>query len=194
MRTATLTRKTNETDIRLTLRLDGQGDARIESGIGFFDHMLGALTRHSLMDLELTCAGDLQVDSHHTVEDCGIVLGQALKEAIGDKRGITRTAHSFVPMDEALGFCALDLSGRGHLEFSVPVTAPMIGEYDAQMTQEFFRAVSINAGITAHIQCTGQNAHHMAEAVYKAFGRALRQAASIDPRVNGVPSTKGTLG
>ena len=156
--------------------------------------MLSALCRFGLFDLTLTCAGDLHVDAHHTVEDVGICLGQAIGKALGDKRGITRLGHAYVPMDEALAFVALDISGRPYLAFDARFDAPMLGAMDAQLVQEFFRAVAVGAGITLHMRVLyGQNDHHKAEALFKAFGRALMDAASIDPRVKGVPSTKGVL-
>ena len=194
MRQETIKRRTDETDISLTLNLDGEGKSDARCGIGFFEHMLSALCRFGLFDLTLTCAGDLHVDAHHTVEDVGICLGQAIGKALGDKRGITRLGHAYVPMDEALAFVALDISGRPFLAFDACFDAPMLGAMDAQLVQEFFRAVAVGAGITLHMRVLyGQNDHHKAEALYKAFGRALMDAASIDPRVKGVPSTKGVL-
>lgn len=193
MRGARIERETGETKIVLSLELDGTGRASVDTGIGFFDHMLCALARHALIDIELTCKGDLHVDSHHTVEDCGIALGDALKGAVGDRSGIARIASSCVPMDEALAFCALDLSNRGHLAYQAPPAQGMIGTYDAQMTKEFFRAVAVRGGITLHMRLEGENDHHIAEAAYKAFGRALRAAAERDNRVEGIPSTKGVL-
>lgn len=193
MRKASVNRQTAETDIRLHLNLDGEGTSHIETGIGFFDHMLIALAKHSLMDLHVQCVGDLHVDGHHTVEDVGIVLGQAFLQALGDKSGIARVGSSAVPMDEALGFCALDLSNRGFLAMEGDFPTPMIGDYDSQLTKEFFRAFAMNSGTTLHAKVTGENSHHMAEALYKALGRALRMAVEKDPRVKGIPSTKGTL-
>ena len=180
MRSAEIARETRETSISLELELDGEGDANISTGIGFFDHMLDAMCRFGLIDLELKCTGDLDVDAHHTVEDCGICLGQAIARALGDKAGIMRVGSCMFPMDEALAVCALDISGRGL--------------FDCQLAEEFFRAVAVNAGITLHIRCEyGHNSHHMLEAMFKSFGRALMQAAEVSPRVRGVPSTKGVL-
>lgn len=194
MRTAEIRRKTNETDIRLTFSLDGQGQADVHCGVGFFEHMLSAFCRFGLFDMELTCSGDLDVDAHHTVEDVGICLGQAIAKALGDKRGITRLGHAYVPMDEALAFVALDVSGRPYLAFDAQFAAPKVGAMDTQLAQEFFRAVAVGAGLTLHMRVPyGQNDHHKIEALFKAFGRALMDAAAIDPRVTGVPSTKGVL-
>ncbi len=194
MRKAEIKRKTNETDIRLSFSLDGEGRADVHCGIGFFEHMLSAFCRFGLFDLELTCAGDLDVDSHHTVEDVGICLGQAIAQSLGDKRGITRLGHACVPMDEALAFVALDVSGRPFLVFDAQFSAPMVGAMDTQLAQEFFRAVAVGAGLTLHMRVPyGQNDHHKIEALFKAFGRALMDASSLDPRVRGVPSTKGVL-
>lgn len=194
MRKASVTRATKETEITLTLCLDGEGKADVKTGVGFFDHMLDALCRFSLCDLKLSCKGDLDVDAHHTVEDVGICLGQAIGEALADKRGISRLGHAYVPMDEALAFCALDISGRPFLHFDAAFSSPMVGAMDTQLTEEFFRAVAVKAGLTLHLQVPyGANDHHKIEALFKAFGRALRDAAAIDPRVKGVPSTKGVL-
>lgn len=194
MRQSSVTRRTQETDIELTLCLDGEGKADLHTGIGFFDHMLSALCRFGLVDLQLTCRGDLHVDAHHTVEDVGLCLGQAIGEALADKRGISRLGHAYVPMDEALAFVALDISGRPFLRFDASFTSPMVGAMDTQLAEEFFRAVAVKAGITLHMQLPyGTNDHHKIEALFKAFGRALRDAAAIDPRVKGVPSTKGVL-
>lgn len=194
MRQSSVTRRTQETDIELTLCLDGEGTADVHTGIGFFDHMLSALCRFGLVDLQLTCRGDLHVDAHHTVEDVGLCLGQAIGEALADKRGISRLGHAYVPMDEALAFVALDISGRPFLRFDASFTSPMVGAMDTQLAEEFFRAVAVKAGITLHMQLPyGTNDHHKIEALFKAFGRALRDAAAIDPRVKGVPSTKGVL-
>lgn len=193
-RRARVERKTNETHIAVALCLDGSGKAEIDTGIGFFDHMLAHVARHSLIDLEIRAVGDLEIDDHHTVEDVGIVLGSALKEALGDRSGIARYGHAVVPMDEALVLCALDISGRGLCVCNLTAPVPQIGGYSTQMTPEFFRATAHNAGWTLHIrQLSGENAHHIAEGAFKAFGRALRQAIEIDPRVKGVPSTKGLL-
>lgn len=194
MRQSSVTRRTQETDIELTLCLDGEGTADVHTGIGFFDHMLSALCRFGLTDLQLTCRGDLHVDAHHTVEDVGLCLGQAIGEALSDKRGISRLGHAYVPMDEALAFVALDISGRPFLHFDASFTSPMVGALDTQLAEEFFRAVAVKAGITLHMQLPyGTNDHHKIEALFKAFGRALRDAVAIDPRVKGVPSTKGVL-
>lgn len=194
MRKANVTRTTKETEIALTLCLDGEGAAKVKTGVGFFDHMLDAFCRFSLCDLELSCKGDLEVDAHHTVEDVGICLGQAIGEALADKRGISRLGHAYVPMDEALAFCALDISGRPFLHFDAAFASPMVGAMDTQLAEEFFRAIAVKAGLTLHLQVSyGANDHHKIEALFKAFGRALRDAAALDPRVKGVPSTKGVL-
>ncbi|MCL5103489.1 MAG: imidazoleglycerol-phosphate dehydratase HisB [Armatimonadetes bacterium] len=193
-RKASIDRKTSETQISVSIDLDGAGAAEIETGIGFFDHMLTHLAKHSLCDLRVSCKGDLQVDAHHTVEDIGIALGKAIAKAVGDKAGITRYGSSVVPMDEALVMTALDVSGRGCLKYGLTVKKEMIGTFDSELTPEFFKALVTNAGITAHIrQLDGANSHHIVEAAFKSFARALRQALSIDKRVQGVPSTKGTL-
>ena len=194
-RTAGIGRRSGETDISLEIGLDGEGKAVIDSGVGFFDHMLNAFARHGGFDLKLKCEGDLYVDAHHSVEDVGIALGQAIKDALGDKKGITRYGFASVPMDEALGECSIDISGRGFLVFSCDFAAPMCGQMDTQLAEEFFRAVASNADITLHLRCPyGANDHHKMEALFKAFGRALRQAVSIDEKnVGKVPSTKGVL-
>jgi imidazoleglycerol-phosphate dehydratase len=194
-RTASLTRTTSETDIALTLALDGRGHAEIDSGIGFLDHMLTALTRHGLFDLTLRAKGDLHIDFHHTTEDIGIVLGRAIAEAVGDKRGIVRFGQALVPMDEALVEAAIDVSGRPFLAWNVGFRQPKIGEMDTELFEEFFRALAFNAGITLHLTArAGSNAHHVAEACFKATARALRAALSIDPRLgDAIPSTKGAL-
>jgi imidazoleglycerol-phosphate dehydratase len=194
-RSATLARKTLETDITLTLSLDGSGKADIVTGIGFLDHMLTALTRHALLDLTLRAAGDLHIDFHHTTEDIGIVLGQAVAQALADKRGITRFGHALVPMDEALAEVAIDLSGRPFLAWDVTFAQPKIGEMDTELFEEFFRAFAFNALLTLHVvRRAGHNAHHVAEACFKATARALRAAVAIDPRLgDAVPSTKGAL-
>lgn len=191
MRTAEIHRKTNETDIRLKLDLDG-GSREISTGIGFFDHMLTALSVHGGLGLELSVQGDLEVDCHHTVEDTGIVLGQALAQALGDHSGIRRYGHAFIPMDEALGFCALDISGRPFLVFDADFPQAAAGTFDCCMTEEFFRAVSMNSGITLHLRCEyGKNSHHMIEALFKAFAHALKDAADVIG--GGVLSSKGVL-
>lgn len=191
MRTAKLHRKTNETDIDLALSLEG-GPRDIHTGIGFFDHMLTALAVHGGLGLEVTARGDLEVDCHHTVEDVGIVLGQALGQALGDKSGLTRYGHAFIPMDEALAFCALDVSGRAFLVFDADFPQAVTGGFDCCMTEEFFRAVAMNAGLTLHLKCEyGKNSHHMIEALFKAFAHALKDAAALTD--GGVLSSKGML-
>jgi imidazoleglycerol-phosphate dehydratase len=194
-RTATLTRKTTETDISLTLAVDGSGASDIATGVGFFDHMLTALARHAGFNLTVRATGDLHIDSHHTVEDVGIVLGQALRQALGDKAGITRFGQALVPMDEALAEAAVDISGRAFLAWSAHFERPMLGTMDTQLCEEFFRAFAGNALVTLHITSrAGTNAHHVAESCFKAAARALRMAVAIDPRNAGaIPSTKGAL-
>jgi imidazoleglycerol-phosphate dehydratase len=193
-RKSAIQRKTRETDISVSVDLDGTGESTIETGIGFFDHMLTHLSKHSLCDLVVKCKGDLEVDAHHTVEDVGIALGQVIAKAIGDKSGVVRYGSSIVPMDEALVLTALDLSGRGGLYYGLGLEKEMIGAFDSELTSEFFRALVNNAGINAHIrQLDGSNAHHIVEAAFKSFARALRKAISIDERCAGIPSTKGTL-
>ncbi len=193
-RKAEIARKTSETDVALTLLIDGKGASKITTGIGFLDHMLTLFAKHGRFDLELSASGDLHVDSHHTVEDVGIVLGQALKEALGDKKSISRYGTSFVPMDEALAMVSLDISGRPYLVFDVSFSNDRVGEMDTELFEEFFRALAFNAGITLHIkELQGGNNHHIIEAVFKAFGRALAEAAAVDGRIEGVLSTKGIL-
>ena len=193
-RTAQIQRKTSETDIDLILTLDGSGDCRAETGIGFFDHMLTALSRHGLFNLEISCRGDLDVDAHHTVEDIGICLGQALDQALGNRAGITRFGSSYVPMDEALARAVIDLSGRPYLVYNAGFAEEMIGTFPTVLGLEFFRALSDNARLNLHIDLLrGTNAHHGIEAIFKAVARALRQAVGLDARIEGVPSTKGTL-
>ncbi|NQT86658.1 imidazoleglycerol-phosphate dehydratase HisB [bacterium] len=193
-RTATESRKTNETDITLSLDLDGTGATSVSTGVGFLDHMLDLLGKHSLIDLDIQAAGDTHVDAHHTVEDVGICLGRALASALGDKSGIRRFAAASVPMDEALAEVSLDISGRPFLVFGVDFPTEKTGEFDVQLSEEFLRAVATNAGFTLHVSAPyGKNTHHVAEAVFKAVARALRHAVESDPRVQGVPSTKGTL-
>ncbi len=193
-RSATITRKTNETDITITIAIDGDGESEIVTGVGFFDHMLTQIARHGLMHLAIAADGDTYIDDHHTVEDVGIALGAALKQALGDKAGLVRYGSAFVPMDEALILCALDFSGRGHLEFDLTLNSPKIGTFDTELVREFFRAVATNAGMTLHIkQISGTNAHHIVEGAFKAFGRALDMATKRDDRVTGVPSSKGAL-
>lgn len=194
-RRATIVRTTSETDIKLSLHLDGEGVSTVATGIGFFDHMLDAFARHGLFDLEVHVEGDLHVDGHHTVEDVGICLGKAIAQAVGDKAGIRRYGSAHVPMDEALVLAVIDLSGRPFLAFDgFDFRSPMIGAYDTELTVEFFRAVAFNAGITLHLRNYNPgNAHHIVEAAFKAFGRSLDQATQFDPRVKGIPSTKGSL-
>ena len=195
MRTATCNRKTAETDISLSLNLDGTGKSEIKSGVGFLDHMLTLFARHARMDLALTCAGDTNVDDHHSVEDIAIALGEALKDALGDKRGIVRYGSELLPMDEALVLCAIDLSGRSCLRYSANIPSQKIGSFDTELVQEFFTALARTAGITLHIrQLDGENSHHIVEAMFKALGRALKQAVAIDPAfADEIPSTKGVL-
>ena len=193
-RTAEVSRKTNETSIRVELNLDGAGGYDIETGIGFFDHMLAQAARHGFLDLSIKCAGDLNIDVHHTVEDTGIALGMAFARALGGKEGICRYGFKIIPMDESLALCAIDFSGRPFLAYDARFTAPRIGDLDAEMIEEFFRAFAVNAGCTLHIKAlAGSNNHHIAEAVFKAFGQAIDQAVSIDPRITGPRSTKGVL-
>ncbi|MDR1412982.1 MAG: imidazoleglycerol-phosphate dehydratase HisB [Actinomycetes bacterium] len=193
-RTATITRTTNETDITLTLNLDGSGLAQVATGSPFFDHMLNALTRHGTFDLTVAATGDLDVDDHHTVEDVGIVLGQAFAKALGDKRGITRFGDALVPMDEALVLAAVDISGRGQLHYEVSTPIELIGTFDTTLAREFFIAFVSAAGLTLHLRSlSGDNSHHLLEATFKAAARALRMAVALDSRVSGVPSTKGSL-
>jgi imidazoleglycerol-phosphate dehydratase len=193
-RTAEIERKTKETQVRVAVNLDGTGQSTVSTGIGFFDHMLTHLAKHSLCDIEISCVGDLEVDAHHTVEDVGIALGQTIAKAVGDKVGISRYGSSVVPMDEALVMSAIDVSGRGSLIYGLELHKEMIGTFDCELTPEFFKAVVNNAGINAHIrQLEGSNAHHIVEAAFKSFARALREAVSLDSRIAGVPSTKGTL-
>lgn len=195
MRTATCNRKTAETDVSLSLNLDGTGKSEIKSGVGFLDHMLTLFARHARMDLALTCAGDTNVDDHHSVEDIAIALGEALNDALGDKRGIVRYGSELLPMDEALVLCAIDLSGRSCLRYSANIPSLKIGSFDTELVQEFFTALTRTAGITLHIkQLDGENSHHIVEAMFKALGRALKQAVAIDPAfADEIPSTKGVL-
>jgi len=193
-RTAALDRKTAETQVTVKLNLDGSGNCEIDTGIGFLDHMLTLLAKHSFMDLAVKAKGDLEVDSHHTVEDIGIVLGDALREALGDKAGIHRYGNCFIPMDETLAQVCLDFSGRPFLVFGAEIPKVQLGSYDAEMTEEFFRAVAMHCGLTLHIRVLyGSNVHHIIEAIFKAFARALAEAAANDPRVEGVMSSKGVL-
>jgi len=194
-RSAEVTRNTAETRIRVALNLDGVGHARLSTGIGFFDHMLDQIARHGLIDLDIQAQGDLHIDGHHTVEDVGITLGQAFAKSMGDKKGIRRYGHAYVPLDEALSRVVIDLSGRPGLEMNVPFKSGMIGGFDSQLAHEFFQGFVNHAGATLHIDnLKGENAHHQCETVFKAFARALRMAVERDPRAAGtIPSTKGSL-
>jgi len=193
-RTAQISRETKETSVALELGLDGSGAGERATGVGFLDHMLDLVARHGRLDLTVRATGDLQTGGHHTVEDTGIVLGQALDQALGDRRGITRYGHAVVPMDEARASCAIDISGRPFCRFDADLPPGATGDFDHELAEEFFRAVSNSARLTLHVTVeTGTNAHHMIEAAYKAFARALRAAIAIDPTETGVPSTKGTL-
>ena len=195
MRTSRINRHTNETDITLSLNLDGSGQVDISSGVGFLDHMLTLFARHGRFDLSLCCKGDTQVDDHHSVEDIGICLGLAFREALGDKKGITRYGSMILPMDEALILSAVDISGRAHLSWDVRFEAPKVGTFDTELGEEFFIAFASNAGITLHIrQLSGRNAHHILEGIFKSVARSLRAAVRVDPdAANEVPSTKGVL-
>lgn len=194
-RSAEVQRDTLETQIRVRLDLDGSGRSKLSTGIGFFDHMLDQVARHGLFDIEVDAKGDLHIDGHHTVEDVGIALGQAFAHAIGDKKGLRRYGHAYVPLDEALSRVVVDLSGRPGLELDIPFTRAMVGAFDVELTHEFFQGFVNHAGVTLHVDnLKGANAHHQAETVFKAFGRALRMAVEIDPRASGqLPSTKGML-
>ncbi len=193
-RRALVDRKTKETDIKMALNIDGSGQADIKTGIGFFDHMLEGFAKHGFFDLECKIDGDLQVDGHHTVEDAGIVLGQAIKEAIGDKKGIRRYGYFVLPMDDSLALCAVDLCGRPYFVFDCEFPVERVGGLDTELVKEFFYAVSYSAGMNLHIRMlSGDNAHHMIEAMFKAFAKALDQATGMDERITGVLSTKGTL-
>jgi len=194
-RKATVTRKTAETDIEVSLNLDGSGRAEFATGLPFLDHMLDQVARHGLLDITIKAQGDLHIDAHHTVEDIGITLGQALARAVGDKQGIRRYGHAYVPLDEALARVVIDLSGRPGLEYRVEFPRARIGEMDVDLFREFFQGLVNHGGVTLHIDCLrGANAHHIAETVFKAFGRALRGALEADPRMQGtIPSTKGAL-
>ena len=195
MRQAQVTRNTLETKIEVRLDLDGSGKSKLSTGVGFFDHMLDQVARHGMFDLEVRAEGDLHIDAHHTVEDVGITIGQAFTRAIGDKKGVRRYGHAYVPLDEALSRVVIDLSGRPGLEYSVDYARGLIGEFDVDLVHEFFQGFVNHAGVTLHIDnLKGRNAHHQAETIYKAFGRALRMAVELDPRAAGVlPSTKGSL-
>jgi imidazoleglycerol-phosphate dehydratase len=194
-RIAEVRRDTKETQIRVRVDLDGTGTSKLATGIGFFDHMLDQVARHGLIDLEVEAQGDLHIDGHHTVEDVGITLGMAVAKAVGDKKGLVRYGHAYVPLDEALSRVVIDFSGRPGLHLHVPFTSGMVGGFDTQLTYEFFQGFANHALVTLHVDnLKGVNAHHQCETVFKAFGRALRMAAAIDPRAAGVvPSTKGTL-
>ena len=194
-RTADITRNTNETQIRVSINLDGTGRQKLNTGVPFLDHMLDQIARHGMIDLEVEAVGDLHIDAHHTVEDTGITLGMAVAKAVGDKKGMTRYGHSYVPLDEALSRVVIDFSGRPGLEMHIPWTRSMIGNFDVDLTGEFFRGFVNHAGVTLHIDnLRGVNAHHQCETVFKAFGRALRMATQLDERAAGIiPSTKGSL-
>jgi imidazoleglycerol-phosphate dehydratase len=193
-RIASVSRKTSETDISIQISLDGSGQYDVMTGIGFLDHMLGALATHALFDLNVNAVGDLHIDAHHTIEDVGIVLGQAINQAAGDRSGIMRVGHSYVPMDESLGFVALDFSGRPYTVFQAQWATPAIGQFPTDLVQHFFESVAVHARITLHARVEGCNDHHMAEALFKALARALRMALAFDDRRSGIPSTKGSLG
>ena len=192
-RTSTVQRNTSETSIQVTINLDGKGQHQVDTGIGFLDHMLAALAVHGLFDLSVQASGDLHIDSHHTIEDVGIVLGQTINEAASDRRGITRMGHAYVPMDEALGFVALDFSGRPYTRFQGEWSTPAIGQFPTDLVQHFFESLAVHARLTLHARVEGNNDHHKAEALFKALGRALRIALAVDPRRSDIPSTKGTL-
>ena len=193
-RSAEIRRTTKETDIFVKLELDGAGKYDIDTGIGFFDHMLAGFAKHGFFDLDMKVKGDLEVDGHHTVEDAGIVLGNAIKEAVGGKEGIRRYGYFILPMDDALALCAVDLCGRPYLNFECPFPDAMVGDFDTSLVKEFFYAVSYSAGMNIHIKIlSGENSHHMIEAVFKAFAKSLDMAVSFDTRVGGVLSTKGVL-
>lgn len=193
-RSTTIERTTKETDIHMILNLDGKGNSDIQTGIGFFDHMLEGFAKHGFFDLKVRTKGDLCVDGHHTVEDCGIVLGQAIKEALGDKKGIKRFGSFLLPMDDALALCAVDLCGRPYFAFDCAFTSPKVGELETELVREFFYAVSYSAGMNLHLKLlSGENNHHMIEAMFKAFAKALSEAVMKDDRISGVLSTKGSL-
>lgn len=194
MRTSSVSRQTRETDVRVELNLDGAGQSELSTGVGFFDHMLELFARHAAVDLKVAAVGDLHVDAHHTVEDVGIALGQAIRQALGDKAGIRRYGHVTLPMDETLVTAAIDLGGRFALVFAAPMPSPKIGDFDSELVEEFWRAVAANALANLHIVLHhGRNTHHVAEAIFKAVARALRMAAEPDGRLSDVPSTKGSL-
>ena len=194
MRTAKLNRVTNETNVDVEINLDGGGHAEISSGVGFFDHMLNLFAAHGQFDLKINCAGDVHVDGHHSIEDIGITLGATFREALGDKRGITRYGTFFLPMDETLALVSVDISGRPFLVCDVGELAPTIGDFDTELVEEFLRAFAFNAGLTLHVKILyGKNSHHKVEAIFKALGHALRIAVAHDEKISGVPSTKGIL-
>jgi imidazoleglycerol-phosphate dehydratase len=192
-RSAAIERKTNETDITIKISLDGTGQYDVTTGIGFLDHMLGALAAHALFDLQVNAAGDLNIDAHHTIEDVGIVMGQVINQAAGDRRGIMRVGHAYVPMDESLGFVALDFSGRPYTVFEAQWATPMMGQFPTDLVQHFFESLAVHARITLHASVQGRNDHHKTEALFKALARALRMALVIDDLRSGIPSTKGIL-
>jgi imidazoleglycerol-phosphate dehydratase len=195
MRKSEITRKTAETDIALSLMLDGRGECSVDTGVGFFDHMLTLFAVHGRFDLRVTCKGDVRVDAHHTVEDIGLALGAAVSQALGDRRGINRYGEATLPMDEALVMCVLDISGRSHLTFDLPIPSPKIGEFDSELVEEFFRAFARAGLATVHLrEFSGTNSHHIAECCFKAFARALSKATGLDAdRAGEIPSSKGTL-
>ncbi len=194
LRTAQLSRETAETNIQVQINLDGSGEGEIDTGVGFFDHMLSQLAKHGRFDLNIEARGDLEVDAHHTVEDVGIILGQALKEAVGDKQGMVRFGAASCPMDEALVAAAIDFGGRGHLEYGLKLPVANVGDFDTELVREFFIAVAHNAGMSLHLtQQAGINTHHIIESAFKSFARALDEATRLDERISGVPSTKGQL-
>ncbi|GAB6157976.1 imidazoleglycerol-phosphate dehydratase HisB [Desulfotomaculum varum] len=187
-------RRTGETDIEVSVSLDGTGEYRLQTGVGFLEHMLSLLAKHGALDLTVRATGDTHIDDHHTVEDIGIALGIAVRQALGDKQGINRYGHALVPMDEALVLAATDISGRGYLVMDLPLPAARVGNFDTELVEEFMRAFALNSGITLHIKLlSGRNTHHIIEAAFKALGRALRQAAARDERLTDIPSTKGVL-
>ncbi|MEG6520959.1 imidazoleglycerol-phosphate dehydratase HisB [Desulfotomaculum sp. 1211_IL3151] len=193
-RQAKIERLTSETNIAIEVNLDGSGQFQIATGVGFFDHMLCLFAKHGALDLVIKAQGDTYIDDHHTVEDVGIALGQTIRQSLGDKSGIVRYGHALVPMDEALVLVALDLSGRGHLEFDLPLPTAKVGNFDTELVEEFFRALALNGGLTLHVRMfNGRNTHHIIEGAFKALGRALRQAVARDQRLTGIPSTKGVL-
>ena len=194
MRSAQIKRNTAETQITLSLNIDGEGKTEIQTGVGFFNHMLTHIGKHSLSDLKVDAIGDKEIDCHHTVEDTGIVLGEAFKAALGNKEGINRYGHAIVPMDEALVLCAVDLSGRPYVDVDTPFTIDRLGDFEVEMVEEFFRAVAVHAGMNLHIQVLrGKNNHHIIEGMCKAFAKAMLEAMTFNPRIKGVPSTKGML-